>query len=565
MAVDTENKLNEIVDTNDAEEIVVITSESHSGVSGLQLYYEQSGVYLSFNKNDMDANVTIAHMVGYIKRKEIQGVNLSIVSALISAGYANEDKIAPPQEEKILDADVEIRTENSNMKAWMILLPPDAGGGAFTAETLTETLKSKYKLNGELNKDALAQALQEEAYFSEVLIAEGKPVEDGVDGRLEHHYTLPEDIIKTKQDASKIDHREIHEFVKVDKGQVLITRIPATSGEMGYDVFGNELKPRPGKEVALPKGKNMAISEDKSALVAGIDGRLEMVSGTLEISPAVKIPGDVDMAVGNIDFAGDVEVAGNVNAGFTIRAAGNITVDGRVESAELYAGGDIILKSGINGGDKAVVSAGGSINVKYVERASLDAAVGITTEFALHSTMMSEGYIDVSYGKGTIIGGLTSGSSFIVAKIIGTEAGTATVVEIGVSPKKRARLKEVQDTLKMLDGSISRMRLALEVASRPDGPRSNPKVVLEVRAKLAQMETQRNELFLEQTHLEESMQGAMDGNIHVQDKIFRGAKIIIGSSVLQIRQDNQYVTYFSENKEITSKVFSYSKEAKQRS
>ena len=46
-------------------------------------------------------------------------------------------------------------------------------------------------------------------------------------------------------------------------------------------------------------------------------------------------------------------------AGFTVKAAGNITVSGIVEGATVIAGGSITFNRGIQGMTKAVVKAGG--------------------------------------------------------------------------------------------------------------------------------------------------------------------------------------------------------------
>lgn len=47
---------------------------------------------------------------------------------------------------------------------------------------------------------------------------------------------------------------------------------------------------------------------------------------------------NVDNSTGDIDYEGDVVVKGNVLAGFTVKATGDITVSGIVEGATVIAG-----------------------------------------------------------------------------------------------------------------------------------------------------------------------------------------------------------------------------------
>lgn len=549
------------VDNNqadEAEEKKVLVTESHSGIEGVALYYEEDGVYITYNSALADAKKA----ADYVKRKGVTGVNSFALEAMLSGGPVEAEKIAPPQQENLLEATVIVDFAGKKQEAWMVLYPPDAGNEPFTAEELCKVLHEDHGLCEELmDRQTVVEAAENKRYFEHIHIATAKEPVDGENGELVYHFELKERKGGADDDG-KIDFRELMEYVKAEKGQTLITRTEPTQGEPGMDVTGEAIPQKPGREASWKTGKNIILSEDKSCLIAAIDGRLSRVSNGFEVSPSVKIPGDVDMSVGNIDFAGDIDIGGSVGSGFVIKASGNITVNGVVEGAELTAGGNITLKAGLAGGDKAVLSAGDSIVAKYVERATLDAVNGITTEFAIHSKLMSEGYIDVSSGKGAIIGGTASASKYVVAKVLGADSGAITNVEIGISPKKRLRYKEVEETLKAITAGIGRMELALQATSKPNGPRANPKTVLEVKSKLAEMQSEKQRLLMEMSQLEELMQSGVEGKIHVSEKVNIGVRLAIGNSVLNVRQENKYVTYFIDNKEIASTSYSYTKSGK---
>jgi uncharacterized protein (DUF342 family) len=274
------------------------------------------------------------------------------------------------------------------------------------------------------------------------------------------------------------------------------------------------------------------------------------------------IDGDVTMAVGNIDFDGDVEVRGNVNAGFKVNASGNVTVHGLVEAAEINAGGDIIIHNGVSGADKAVLKADGKIFVKYVERATLNAVKGLRTEFALHSKLMSETYVNALHGRGTIIGGAVSAGTYVVAKVLGTDAGTATNVDIGISPRKRARQEEAEAELAEINSAIGRMELAVKSAEGNAAIREkNPGAIQDIKNKINELAGRKAALERELEEIDADMQGVLDGQIHIEDKIYRNTRLSIGKSVYLVKAENNHVTYYRDKQDIASKVYSFTQAA----
>ncbi|MDL2237828.1 FapA family protein [Christensenellaceae bacterium OttesenSCG-928-K19] len=543
-----------------AEEMVV----SHTGIKGLDLYYEEDGVYLQLGGGEGQADML--QMIGYIKRKKLEGADLGLISRTISGKNSDKVKVAEPQEELILDEEIDAEVDKYRMTAHITLFPCDIGGRELSKEDVLDELRVKYKVVSGINEELIDQLLGEKKYYEKMLIAEGKKAVNGVDAKLIYHFDIESftnKAPKTVGEDEKINFREVNQFSRVNKGQKLVSRTVPTKGESGFDVCGTVVPAKDGVDVSFSMGKNLEYSEDGRALHSTIDGRLEFAEGVVSVSASVKINGDVDMTVGNIAFEGDVEVMGNVNAGFFIKANGNIMVHGLIESAELTSGGDIVCVNGISGADKAVLKAEGKVYAKYVERATIDAKESVTTEFALHSVLMSEGYVDVSKGKGAIIGGTVSAGEYVVAKSVGADSGTATSIEIGISPAKRNRYKEIQEAIPTYDAGLSRLKLALEAAANPNNLKSNPKAVAEVKVKLAELLKQRSLLTDQLAELEEAMQSAQDGQIHVADRVYPGTRIAIGACTIQIRQENRFVTYYREKKDIETMTYHFTPGQKQ--
>ena len=92
------------------------------------------------------------------------------------------------------------------------------------------------------------------------------------------------------------------------------------------------------------------------------------------------MPVDVDNTTGDIEYEGNVIVHGNVRAGFTLKASGDITIMGVVEGANVDAGGNLTVNRGIQGMNKAQIHAGGDIVSKFVENATIVCGGNIETD-----------------------------------------------------------------------------------------------------------------------------------------------------------------------------------------
>ena len=54
-----------------------------------------------------------------------------------------------------------------------------------------------------------------------------------------------------------------------------------------------------------------------------------------------------------------------------VNAKGDVSVEGVVEAANIYAGGQIILKRGVQGGSKGYLEAGTNVIAKFIESATV--------------------------------------------------------------------------------------------------------------------------------------------------------------------------------------------------
>jgi uncharacterized protein (DUF342 family) len=128
-----------------------------------------------------------------------------------------------------------------------------------------------------------------------------------------------------------VDFHAVTSNLSVNEGDVLARRRPPVPGTPGVDVLGAAIPVTPAVDRLLGPmaGKGTEVKGDE--LVAVRAGR-PVFSGTkVEVLPVFDVKGDVNYAVGNIRFNGDVTISGDVHPGFTIEAEGSVTIRGIVE------------------------------------------------------------------------------------------------------------------------------------------------------------------------------------------------------------------------------------------
>ena len=296
------------------------------------------------------------------------------------------------------------------------------------------------------------QALQEIA-AKDVVVAAGTRAQDGNDAYYKYYF----DVYSQKSsprilEDGRVDYTNHIEIVKQDA--VVAKYIEPEEGIDGTDVCGNPIKGKKGKKLSLIRGKG--FYRDGNEYKASFDGKIEMAYDVITISKVMDIDGDVNKLSGDIDFLGDVLIHGAVCAGMTVKSGGNITVNGYVEAAYLYAEGDIIINSGINGANIAKIEAKGDVKGNFFEGVNIRAKGDVTTNSILNSYIEAEGRIYVEGKRGLILGGITNAVSGIEVRNAGNNFNTETTLYAGVYPKTIEECKQYMrlhdETRKILAG-----------------------------------------------------------------------------------------------------------------
>jgi hypothetical protein len=517
------------------------------------VYYEGDGVYLElYEARGGGKSLDDQELMYHLGRKNIVNLAVQAVQNLTKDGMGRA-KIALPQTEVVYGEDINVVVAGNEMEASVRLLPPEENGKAMTIDSAKIRLLEAGVTHG-VDESALISLIESKKYNQPYVIARATAAIDGEDGKLIFHFSTDERTGAPRElGCGRVDYRALDLYVPVEEGQLLVTRECATEGAAGTSVRGNEIKQRVGRDVALPRGKNVDINEEKTEMHAVCSGMVEFVNNTITVSSVYKINGDCDLKVGNIDFDGSVQVSGTVRAGHIIKASAGISVGGGVEAATLIAGGNVEVKGGMQGSSKGRIEAGGSVSIMYIERGTVVADGPITVDVSIHSTIETGSTLHAKGKRGAIIGGQAGAAGDIIANYIGAISNTKTEIEVGVMPRKRARIQALEEELERIATDfikLDQLDTYLEKTVNSMDKETWEKLQRSGQANRKKNEEDFEAFTIEIGELKYELEHATESKVHVLDTVFSGSRIVIGSDAYKINDEISYATFKYSNGEV---------------
>lgn len=363
--------------------------------------------------------------------------------------------------ETYLNENAKLTVSTDKMTAYLSLSPWIAGSEPEKQDLIT--FLNENEITTGVRVGSLDKMLKEKIFYKNVLIARGREKQDGDDGWLEYMVDVSERGAKPKiLEDGTVDYRSIGEIEVVEAGTVIAIYHPATSGVDGITVYGEEIKARPGRQLPKMVGEGFVISEDGTTYTSTIRGRVCLKNNKLSVSKIYEVLGDVDYLTGNIDFNGDIIIHGTVAAGMRIRAMGSLSINGHVEAAELIAGGDVILKAGMQGAGTGSIYSGGNVEGRFFEQAKISALGSVVANSMLNCTVEAGDSISVNGRFGAIIGGTVRALNTISATMYGNMSNVKTDVSVGVDPSITTELSKMHNELRVMDKDCKKLEDAIE-------------------------------------------------------------------------------------------------------
>ena len=281
----------------------------------------------------------------------------------------------------------------------------------------------------------------------------------GRDGWLEYLVSTREDA-GIEDAAGRLDFRNRGTYPMAKPGQIIGRLHHPTAGEGGIDIYGKTIPAHAGNVLHVHAGENVTVQEDGVTFMSNAQGVVVMEKGTLSVTECLVIPGNVDLASGNVTVEhGSIKIRGSIQAGFSVSAPEHVIVEGSIESATVYAGGLLEVSGGILMPDGGMIVCDGQVVANFATNAKIKAGgdVHIANEIQ-NSSIQAEGRLFATSGKGIIQGGTICTRKGMEVNEIGSELGVNTTVcvhiESGEDEELRQERVKVSQAIKKIDSAL---------------------------------------------------------------------------------------------------------------
>lgn len=488
----------------------------------------------------------------------------NLAKKILNEQKGEYEKIAEWDSSKSMyNAKLNYSVTEDKMQAFVTMSKPANGGREMDLIDIKEILENNGIIYG-IQEYIINKSLEDGNFNIPILAAEGKPPVNGKNARIEFLVNVNKKIIpKFIGEEESIDYKDLSIVENVEEGQKLAEKIEASEGEEGTTVFGDKIETKGGKDID-PKeilGDNVKMSDDGKFIIASINGQVVLKGKLLSVEPIFEVSGDVGPETGNINFIGSVLVKGSVNDNYSIKAEGNIDIQGTVGKCDLEAKGDIMVKLGIQGNENSFVRAGGDVIAKFIQFSNIEAGNNVVvTEAILNSNIDADNRIILIGKRASASGGRLRALTEVNGKVLGSQAGTKTLIETGISPAKRRAIDSMEKEKEELDIAIEELERgikSLEQAAKIKKLDDEKKEQLQsLKEQLEQSNSRREEVVLNKESMVQQMEiEKVESTISAGKEMLSGVELIIGSAEFSIRQNYKAITFYEENGIIMSEKY----------
>ncbi|MEX0887311.1 MAG: FapA family protein, partial [Phycisphaeraceae bacterium] len=412
------------------------------------------------------------------------------------------------------------------------------GGTAVGVDVVLAWLRERLITTG-VDMKALRRAIDAAAGGDDVkdaVVVRGRPPRPGQDGRIDRFGRKTADSPLIALSGHMLTASEVW-MCKV--GDLVLRHTPPEPGVPGFNAMGETIDPPAPSDTEITVGRHVRIAEHEHfAEVAGV---VSFEGNRVEVRKALIFHQDLTHKSDPIDFDGEVHVHAAVRSRASIKATGNIMIDGPVEAAEIESTeADVILRSGVAGQGAAVIRAARDINARFAERASLFAGRNITLQVgSLHARLIAHHEISATQGKGHLAGGIVMAGEKVSVKQLGARGGVRTDVTVGLSTEVLQNLAEIdQLTARVTQRRDGAAELADQIRRAVGDPLKLKAKELHVYTRLQQLQlvcdVQIRKLNERRKQLLGECARGKAGKVEVMSSIMSNVGVTIGSGDIEL-------------------------------
>ena len=299
---------------------------------------------------------------------------------------------------------------------------------------------------------------------SPLCIAKGVNPTFPIPEEIQYHFNVNYRQAGTIKPDGTIDFRERGRIPYVKAGALLAEKRPLKPGASGRDIFGNTIPVEQPMEQLFAVGTNAQLSEDQLKIFATEEGQPFLnAMGEIAVYQELSISGDVDYETGNIDFDGNLIVAGTIKEGFSVKCA-NLTAN-QIHGGEINVSGNLNISSGIV--DSRIVNVQGHIQAKYVNNSDIKVFGDMIVQREIIDSHIFSGG-ELVNESGSIFSSTISAKKGICAGNVGSDKSAPISIEVGTERLMQMIQDEIDRVIKENNRQLKKEENNIEQLEQKD-------------------------------------------------------------------------------------------------
>lgn len=335
--------------------------------------------------------------------------------------------------------------------------------------------------------------------------------------------------------------------VSVKRGETFLETIFQKTGEKGSDVFGNVIEINKATMLKLPQTDNTirVIKQGKKiSFVAAVHGELIRTAEKLKILNSKIIDTDVNKETGDILFAGDVIINGDIDADRSVKAGGCLTVNGDAGISLVYTKESLLMNGGIRGESRGTVWAKNTMALHFAETARLFSGGNIyIDEYSFRCVVKTNGKLVMNGEPGSFIGGNAHAARGIDVRNLGDYKTVRTIISFGqdylIKDKIEVYEKQTQENLL----EIARIEGELGDAETPADR------IQELREQKVILLKSNTSLGIKIFKLKENFESHIPSEIKVTGTVYPGVILESHGRYYEVREPASHVIFTFDSKQ----------------
>lgn len=365
---------------------------------------------------------------------------------------------------------IRVKCYDNDFKANLVISPPPDLWKPPTLERIHEEIKKEgvvYGLKYEIIEKEFNAFLKDHAP-RDFLIAEGDLPEDGEDGSLDFHIPMEKKSVVSPDENGRIDYRLRLNVILVEKGKLLCTvKNPTPARRNAITVKNKTVSARDGEPVrftVLGGMREEKVDARNTNYFSELDGEVDYnpIKGEIRVSQSKTVDA-IDMALGNLNYIGNVTVNQNIEDGMEVTIKGDLFVKGLIMGGKVKVEGNVSCEGGIITKENGYLRATGEIRARFIENSNVQAGGEIQVERAILNSHVASGKSVVAISeKSYALGGVIQAKERIALRYLGNESGTRGLVQLGSDPLHIERYHEIITRLRLLKDDLAKFDLMIQ-------------------------------------------------------------------------------------------------------